>query len=140
MNDEARYPCVYEMCSPPGKVQMAGPLFDNVDDTNHQMSFRLPLPARKGHLRLHVNGCQIGVLDADPANYVSQLSVNGMTYAAMNVLFESKDPVNAQQLKPYSFGAHDASNFESVCVRVWCTVSAPHDLNISSVSLHCYYA
>ncbi len=57
MNEQAWYPCVFEVPSPPGKVMMGGPLFSNVDGTPYQMMFRLPLPARKGNLRLHVSGC-----------------------------------------------------------------------------------
>jgi hypothetical protein len=140
MNDEAWYPCVYEVCSPPGKVMMAGPVLSNVDGTEYQMIFRLPLPARKGNMSLHVAGCQIGLLGADPGNFVSQISVNGMTHLAMKVMFQTKEPVNAQQVKALSFPAHDASGYEGVLVRVWCNVSAPSSLHITSVSLHCYYA
>ncbi|MHA2143228.1 MAG: hypothetical protein ACXADC_06645 [Candidatus Thorarchaeota archaeon] len=140
MIDQEWYPCVYEASSPPGKVMMGGPLFSNVDGNDYQMMFRLPIPARKGNMRLHVTGCQIGLLGADPANYVSQLSVNGMTHLAMKVMFEAKEPVNAQQMKTFSMAPQDASSYEAVCVRVWCSVSEPSKLHITSVSLHCYYA
>ncbi len=140
MIDEAWIPCIYEICSPPGRIQMAGPLLSNVDGTEYQMMLRLPLPASKGGLRLHVDGLQIGLLGADQANYVSQISVNGMTHLKMKVMFEAKDALNAQQLKSYSFEPHNCGGYESVLGRVWCSVSAPSKLHISSVSLHCYYA
>ncbi|MHA1925648.1 MAG: hypothetical protein ACW974_07010 [Candidatus Thorarchaeota archaeon] len=140
MNEQAWYPCVYEVSTPPAKVTMAGPLFSNVDDTDYQMMFRLPLPLTKGNLRLHVIGCQIGLLGANAANYVSQISVNAMPHLAMKVMFESEEALTAQQMKAYSFAPLDVSSYEAVCVRVWCTVSVPKQLHITSVSLHCYYA
>lgn len=140
MIDQAWYPCVYELTSPPGKVVMGGPLISNADGSAFQMMFRLPLPATKANMRLHVNGCQIGLLGADPGNFVSQLSINGMTHLAMKVMFESTDPVNMQQMKTYSMAPHDCSGYDSVIVRIWCSVSAPSKLHVTSVSLNCYYA
>ncbi|MFW9807813.1 MAG: hypothetical protein ACFFE6_00405 [Candidatus Thorarchaeota archaeon] len=140
MIDQAWYPCIFEISSSPGKVQMGGPLFSNVDGTAYQMMFRLPLPLKKGNLRLHVAGCQIGLLGANPSNYVSQLSINGMTHLAMKVMFESKEPVNMQQLKTYSMAPMDCGDFETVAVRVWCTVADPYQLHITTMLLNCYYA
>ena len=103
MIDEAWYPCVFEITETPGKMKMGGPLFNNVDGSPFQMMFRLPLPTRKGNMRLFVKGVNVGVIKADPANCVSQISVNGMTFEAMNVLFESTEHANMKQLKTYPF-------------------------------------
>ncbi len=140
MVDDAWIPCVFEVSSPQGRVHMAGPLISNIDSTDYQMMFRLPVPAIKGNMRLHIDGCRIGVFGADPANCISQLSINGMTYQAMKVMFETKEPINTKTLKSYSMPPHDASNYEAVLVRIWCSVSEASKLHISSVSLHCYYA
>ncbi|MGY5871398.1 MAG: hypothetical protein RTV72_04055 [Candidatus Thorarchaeota archaeon] len=140
MNDEAWYPCVYELSKPPANVRMSGPLITNVDESDNQIILRLPVPLRKGHLKLHVTGVQIGLYGADSANYVSQISVNGMTHLAMKVMFEAKDAINAQQLKTYTFAPHDCSGYEAVLARVWCAISAPSKLHIASVSMKCYYA
>ncbi|MFW9975816.1 MAG: hypothetical protein ACFFDQ_11145 [Candidatus Thorarchaeota archaeon] len=140
MVDDAWIPCIFEVSSPQGRVHMAGPLISNTDDTDYQMMFRLPIPAMKGNMRLHIDGCRVGVLGADQANYVSQLSINGMTYQAMKVMFETKEPINAQNLKSYSMTPYDASTYEAVLVRIWCSVSEANKLHLSSVLLHCYYA
>jgi len=140
LNDQAWYPCVFETTTGPGHVMMGGPLISNAGTQPFQMMFRLPLPVRKGNLRLHVAGCRIGLLGADPGNFVSQLSVNGMTHLAMKVMYESTEAVSAQQLKEYSMAPHDCSNYEAVLVRVWCKVNAPSKLHVTSVSLNCYYA
>jgi hypothetical protein len=139
MVDKTWIPCIFEVSSPPGRVHMAGPLISNTDDTDYQIMFRLPAPAMKDNMRLHIDGCRVGVLGADPANYVSQLSINGMTYQAMKVIFETKEPINAQNLKSYSISPHDASNYEAVLVRIWSSVSEANKLHLTSVSLHCYY-
>jgi hypothetical protein len=140
MIDQGWYPCVFESTSPAGKVTMAGPTVSNAEGTAYQMNFRLAVPLRKGNLRLHVTGCQLGVLGADPGNSVTQLSVNGMTHQAMDVMFESKEPVNMKQLKTYPMAPRDCSNFEAVCVRIWASTSVPSKLHLVSVSLNCYYA
>jgi len=140
MNDDAWYPCVFEVGTPPGKIMAGGPLLSNVDDTDTQIIFRLPLPIKKGNMSLHVAGVQIGLLGADPMNFVSQISVNGMTHLAMKVFFEATDDLTAQQLKTYQFPAHNCGGYEAVLARVWSSVSAPSKLHITSVALHCYYA
>jgi hypothetical protein len=140
MVDEAWIPAVYELASPPHKVQMAGPYFDNVDDTDFELMFRVPLPATKGGLRLHIDGVKVGVFDADPANSVLKYAINGIAYDSMEGLFVDKEPIVDRELRTRSFPAVDASKWESVMIRVWCTVSAAKDLNLSSVLVHCYYA
>jgi hypothetical protein len=139
MADEAWIPVVYETAKPPDKVQMAGPYFDNVDDTDFELMFRLPLPGIRGGQRLHIDGIKIGVFDADPANYVSKLTVYGVAFNSNDSVFVSEEPINSPQVKSHSFPATDVSNWESIMVRVWCSVSVARDLNISSVLLHCYY-
>ncbi|MHA2058796.1 MAG: hypothetical protein ACW979_14345 [Candidatus Thorarchaeota archaeon] len=140
MVDEAWIPAVYELAIPTDKVQMAGPYFDNVDDTDFQLMFRVPLPATKGNLKLHIDGIKVGVFDADTANNVLQYWVYGIAFDTNQSLFQDTQPIIAQELRTKRFPAIDVSKWESVMVRVWCAVTAAHDLNISSILVHCYYA
>lgn len=139
MVDEAWIPAVYELAKPENKVQMAGPYFDNVDDTDFELMFRVPLPATKGNLRLHIDGVRVGVFDADPANNVQKYIVYGIAYNRNEKLFNDPQPIVAPELRERRFPAAEVSSWESIMVRVWCVVSAPNDLNISSVMVHCYY-
>ena len=140
MIDEAWIPAVYELAVPADKVQMAGPYFDNVDDTDFQLMFRVPLPATKGGLRLHIDGVKVGVFDADPANNVQQYTIYGIAFDKNARLYNDNQPIVAREVRTMNFPAIDASSWEAIMVRVWCAVSAPHDLNISSILVHCYYA
>ncbi|MFX1331010.1 MAG: hypothetical protein ACFE9W_05615 [Promethearchaeota archaeon] len=140
MVDEAWIPAIYELAKPVSSVQMAGPYFDNVDDTDFELMFRVPLPATKGNLRLHIEGVKVGVFDADPANSVKRYTVYGVAYDKNEQLFTDDQPIVNPELRIRNFPAIDASVWESVMVRVWCEVSAAHDLNISSIMIHCHYA
>ena len=140
MQDEAWIPCIYELAMPEGTAQMAGPVISNATDQDFQIYFRLPLPAMKGNLRLHIDGMRLGVYTADPGNHVVKFNVSGVRYDNVDVLMKVLEPVTSKMMKEHRFPAMDVSQWESVVVRAWCTVNHPVKIAISTALLHCYYA
>jgi hypothetical protein len=139
LQDEAWIPLIYEISSPAGKAQMAGPVIANVDDTDFEILYRLPIPTLKANLRLHIDGMRIGVHTASPGNHVVKFNVSGVSYQNVDVLAQCLEPVTMKMMKTHMFSAQDVSKWESLTIRVWCSVSAPVKLGLTTAFLHCYY-
>lgn len=139
MQDVVWMPMIFEAVKPAAKAQMAGPVIANVDDTDYELLFRLPLPAKKGDLRLHIDGMRLGVHTASPQNYVEKFNVNGISCQDVDVLVHDLNPVTGKELREMMFPEIDVSMWESLAMRVWCKVSAPVKLGLTTALLHCYY-
>ena len=140
MQEEAWIPLVYEISSPAGKTQMAGPVIANVDDTDFEILYRLAIPTMKGNLRLYIDGMKLGVHTADPGNYVVKFNTAGVSYQEVQMIARCLVPITTKMMKTEMFPAQDVSKWESITIRVWCSVSAPVKLGLTTAFLHCYYA
>lgn len=139
MEDVAWFPLIFELANPSDKAQMAGPVLSNVDTEDFQVMYRLPLAGLKGNKRLHIDGAQLGVYYADPSNFVPRFHVNAISFNDVDALAKIEEPIQMKMMKTQMFPAVDVSHYESVFIRLWCTVAEPKKIAISSAMLHCYY-
>jgi len=140
MDEVAWFPLMYELSKPANKARMSGPVLVNTDHEHFEILYRLPLPAIKGNKRLHIDGVQLGVYSADPGNHVARFHVNGLSFNGTEAIAKVEEPVTGKMMKTHMFPATDVSQHESVLIRVWCSVSAPAKLALTTAMLHCYYA
>ena len=140
MDDVAWFPLTHELTKPPGKARMSGAVLVNTDAEHFEILYRLPIPTMKGNKRLHIDGAQLGVYSADPMNYVQKFHVNRASFNDINVFAKVDEPITMKMMKTHMFPAIDVSNYESVTIRVWCSVSDPAKIALTTAMLHCYYA
>ena len=139
MEDVAWYPLVYELASPPEAAKMAGPVLSNAGSGEFQVLYRLPIPAMKGNKRLHIDGVQVGLYDADPTNHIVKFNVVGVTINGVDKLLKAHQPISMKMVKNQMFTAADASKYEAIFIRIWATGTVQNKLAITAAMLHCYY-
>ena len=135
-------PCVFEVSTTAGKLINSGQNLSNLDGTDIWTLHTLPIPMLKGTLKLYITGLRVGLYDADDGDYITGAYVAGQKYNAASDLFisDATDYKTAQTLITYTCAAKDCSAFDAVRVTLslFCTDNVA--LDISSVSLRCYYA
>ena len=102
--------------------------------------FTLPYPPTKGSLKLYVSGTEVGLDDADASNFVTAVYVLGITFdtqAVIDVVGTNLTTIAAHQ---DTFTAVDCSSYDKVIVNVECTNPNAGNLDISYVTIRCYYA
>jgi len=135
-------PCVFEVSTTAGKLINSGQNLSNLDGTDIWTLHTLPIPMLKGTLKLYITGLRVGLYDADDGDYITGAYVAGQKYNAASDLFisDATDYKTAQTLITYTCAAKDCSAFDAVRVTLslFCTDNVA--LDISSISLRCYYA
>ena len=135
-------PCVFELETQPGKVDSSLWTIRNVDDTDVNLSFVLPLPTRRGGRRLHIAGITVGVQDTGPGDFVPEFHARGIVFNDATVIPGSKydagvrSPMKAQHL----FGAVDCSMYDVIKIIVYLQCTEYHGVDVSFVTAKCYYA
>lgn len=132
-------PCVLEDVSIDTRFFMGGVNYTSPSDTDFEGLFILPLPVMKGSQRLYVSGVRVGVYDANPADYVDRVLCYASNFNDYQLLFDDNTNRNAKGSYTSEFAPVDVSRHEKVIVRLFCVVSAPEGLDISSVQIKCYY-
>ena len=140
-------PCIYENYV--GQRPDGGSAaYRNVDGTDCSWVFRLPLPTLKGSLKLYVNGISVGVNDADADDYVDLTRAFGVNYSGSIItqLYSDTTNLTSQDLwksddELSAWGAaSDCSGYESVTVILTLITTTDYELDLSTISLKCYYA
>lgn len=141
-SQEEWVPCVFELETTPGKVASSTWTIRNVDATEANLSFVIPLPTRRGGMRLHLSGITVGVQDASPGNSVPKFHARGINYDKSTVLEPSKHltPISAATKAQHLFAPVDCSPYEVVKVVVYLECTTPHGVDISFVTAKCHYA
>jgi hypothetical protein len=155
MSQEEWVPCVFELETEPGKVASSTWTIRNIDATETNLSYVLPLPnatetnlsyvlplpTRRGGQRLHLSGITVGVQDASPGNSVPSFHARGITFNQSVVLEGTKHgAVGAPAKVEHNFPVIDCSVYDVVKVVVYLECTEKHGVDISFVTAKCYYA
>ncbi len=137
-------PCVYiDESSSTRKyyINAAAGTILNVDDTDTNMRWDLPLPTVKGSLKLYISGVRLSLLDADAGDYVNTTTVYGKTTTGglTSLASDTTNYNTAATLFTYTFAAADCSSY--LGVMTWLAVVATNaaDFDIMDVQVRCYY-
>ncbi len=132
-------PCIYETTQVIDALEEVSSIYQPNGTGTGYAFFRLPWPTTRGSLSLYVKGLRIGVFDADANSYITSRKVYFVDYNSIYGV-EFTDDLNYVQEKTDTFTAVNASAYRSVAVRLELVIAVKEDLNISDVSLLCYYA
>ena len=133
-------PCVFEGSNTADKFYPNGGYISNRDNTDGQMRFILPLPTNKGSLKLYISGSQVDIFDADAANKIDTVTIYGILETGISQLDQNTDDITAQDSREDPFAAVDCSGYNGVILWVAAVVADANALDISGISLRCYYA
>ncbi|KXH76731.1 MAG: hypothetical protein AM326_06710 [Candidatus Thorarchaeota archaeon SMTZ-45] len=139
MTEEYWSPCVLEDVNIDTRLYMGGPYYTSASDTDFEALFLLPLPTQKGAARLHVGDVKVNIFDANPNDSVDRIIVYAASWNGLVTLLDDSTKRAAKGSYTYPIPWKDVSAFEKVVVRVFCVVSAPKGLDISSIQVKCKY-
>lgn len=113
----------------------------NVDDTDFDAIWQLPLPTTKGTLKLYITQLKVNVFDADAGDYINHLYVYGRYSAGSAALVSDATNVTAPAEKIYNFAGApiDCSGSENIFAYFICIATNAGDLNFDQPLMYCYY-
>ena len=132
-------PCPFTIESVVGKV-VGTWTQRNLDNTNVELAYTLPLPTVKGSLKLYVSGTKIELYDADATNFIDSIIVRGVTRGSGVALDTNAGNYDSPQTITDTWAAVDCSSYEAIKVQVAIDVDTASALDIGYVAVQCYYA
>lgn len=139
MSEEYWVPCVLEDVNIDTRLYMGGPYYTSASDTDFQALFLLPLPTQKGASRLYVGDVKVNIFDANPNDSVERIIVYAASWNGLETLLDDSTKRSVKGSYTYPITMKDVGAFEKVVVRLFCAVSAPKGLDISSIQVKCKY-
>lgn len=136
-------PCILSLESAVGKVTTNFGTFENVDGTDINLTYMIPLEPLKGTLHLHVDGLKISLTDADANNYITDIRLRGTTNADPPVdsaLVTGGTDYNTIDVFTTAITDTDLSSYVHYILRVDCVVDTAAALNIAGIWIKYYYA
>ncbi len=135
-------PCVFEIEVPMGKVESSLWTIRNIDDTDVNLTYVLPLPTRRDGRRLHIAGLTVGVQDASPTDFVREFHARGINFNASHVIPGSthNQGIQGQNKMQHLFAPVDCSIYDVMKVVVYLTCTEPSGVDVAFVTAKCYYA
>lgn len=131
--------CPYEL-SRYDKTQIYAYKYCNVDGTDEEMVFAIPLPYSVGSKSLYIDSVKVGVNVADGTNYITDTKMQHVKYNGMATLWSDGTDLTTSQIKTFTFTAIDLSARERVCIQLNTVVATTLNLRISYVGVQYYYA
>ena len=135
-------PMAFEMVASGDSTRFAisGFHISNLTADDDNLLFCSTMPMLKGSLKLYVSGLRLAISDADATNFVTLTLIRAMDYAGDLAL--ANDGSNRTAAGEYDklFTAVDVSAYETVRALIYCETADANALDISSVSMRCYYA
>jgi len=122
-------------------VRYWGQGLSNVDGSNPQIYFVLPLSTNRGGKKLYIDGMKLAIPDADANNYVMQTDLYGYTYAGGRVTIDANptDYTVPQEVEDGYGTVYDVSGYDYVGVAVSMFVDTASACEIGNPLLDCYY-
>ncbi len=112
----------------------------NVGADALQLTYSLPLPTTRGGLKLYVSGTEIGLFDADGANYITSRFVLGIEHNASNVIDANGGNLATIAAHQDTFTAIDCSGYKEVRMNVIGVNPNAGNLDVMHCLMRCYYA
>ena len=135
-------PCAFELGTAVGKVEVAASAFiSNVDGTNMNLRYLVPLPTNKGSLKLYITKVKAEIHDADVDDFITSLYLWGQDNTGLTDLYHDFTNIDSAQAKTWTLGAAvDCSSYASCFVFVYLDLTDANDFDLADVSVECYYA
>jgi len=138
------FPCTFEGSSRVDSCIISSGTYQNVNGEDVYWTFTLPLSITRGALTLHVDGLKIGVQDADAdpgaEDMVDYVQVRGIDFENITVEFFDATNRSVPGEYEYPFEVVDFASYNKVVVQVGLILTSAGQLNLSDISLRCYYA
>ena len=139
-------PCIFEWVSTTAAISTFAGMITNTGGTDYFGIWKLPLPPVKGSLKLYVQNVKVALYDADGGDKIINTWVYGLNNGTVDTLYT--DATDMDDIKDWESGdelgawgaADDASIYDAVVVQLQTECTNANDLEISGVSLECYYA
>ena len=119
---------------------IAGTLVNTGAAAPEYVTFGLGLPPLKGSLKLYVAGTKIGLDDADAAAYIDVTYTKGVVATSTTNIDTDATNKNSAREWEDTWTAVDASSYDSIRVMLAIQADAAGELDITFVSVLCYYA
>lgn len=135
-------PCVFRLETVVGKVYSSGGRTLNVDATDVDVEFTLPLEPTRGSLKLYISEVKINLMDADGTDYLEAINIYSTEGTTLTTEFTDTNEGafwQSAQIITESFTAIDCSAFDSVTVRCNLFCTTVNEVIIGGVLLKYYY-
>ena len=133
-------PCVFTGANTSDNVAAYYGYIRNAGVAAMQPQWKLTTPTLKGALKLYINGIRYTITDADANNYVDEIRIRVWTWAgaSADTYTDGTNRVAAAEISD-TFAAVDMSTYGGVYVWMTCINNAGSALDITNMSIQCYY-
>ena len=136
----AYIPCQFWIGSEPTKIRSFSDYLTNVDGTDSTLTFDLPISTVKDSLGLHLDILQVGIRDADVANYLTGVIVFGQSdHDSRTEILNDATDYTAPATVPYNIGDTDCSGYVGIKVNISLFCTGAGLVDITFVRLRCWY-